>query len=202
MVVSHDALAAARAQRTVRIRDGRIVEDRRDGESRDRRRPRRLAAAAAPSARNGRGSMTAPRSSRYRVGSSSRRRIPRRFRRPAANAGQTPARDERGLAWEPALVELRSLSRSRGSGPRRRLVIDELSRVFAAGKLTAVAGRSGTGKTTLLRLLAGLDLPDAGELSVDRQRLTDFTAERLRPAASRAHRLPPAGALPGRVPER
>jgi ABC-type lipoprotein export system ATPase subunit len=36
-----------------------------------------------------------------------------------------------------------------------------------AARLTVVRGRSGTGKSTLLRLLTGLDRPDAGSISVD-----------------------------------
>jgi ABC-type lipoprotein export system ATPase subunit len=178
VVVSHDALAAARAQRTVRIRDGRIVEDRRDG---------------SPGIVVGRGGwLRLPPRLLERAGINDRAHVepvqgglvltpadPAAVPPVRTECRKAPARGERVLAWEPALVELRSLSRSRGSGSRRRLVIDELSRVFAAGKMTAVAGRSGTGKTTLLRLLAGLDLPDAGELFVDRQRLTRLTAEQL-----------------------
>jgi ATP-binding cassette subfamily C protein len=41
-----------------------------------------------------------------------------------------------------------------------------------AGTLTAIVGNSGTGKTTLLDLLLGLYLPDAGEIHIDDVRLT------------------------------
>lgn len=46
-----------------------------------------------------------------------------------------------------------------------RIVLDGLCHVFSEGSLTCVTGRSGCGKTTLLRLIAGLEPPDSGEIS-------------------------------------
>ena len=45
-----------------------------------------------------------------------------------------------------------------------RTVLNGLSHVFPDGSLTCVTGRSGCGKTTLLRLIAGLETPDAGTI--------------------------------------
>ena len=39
---------------------------------------------------------------------------------------------------------------------------DDLSLTFPAGEITAVVGESGCGKTTLLRLIAGLETADEG----------------------------------------
>ncbi|XTZ37027.1 aliphatic sulfonates ABC transporter ATP-binding protein [Salmonella enterica] len=44
------------------------------------------------------------------------------------------------------------------------LVLDALDLHIAAGQFVAVVGRSGGGKSTLLRLLAGLELPNSGAL--------------------------------------
>jgi sulfonate transport system ATP-binding protein len=57
-------------------------------------------------------------------------------------------------------LSLRGLSKRFGA----RLVLDELSLEIPAGSFVAVVGRSGCGKTTLLRLVAGLERPSAGEL--------------------------------------
>ena len=46
-----------------------------------------------------------------------------------------------------------------------RVVIDSLSHVFPEGTLTCITGRSGCGKTTLLRLIAGLEAPDGGTVT-------------------------------------
>ena len=45
------------------------------------------------------------------------------------------------------------------------VVLDGLSHVFPDGTLTCVTGRSGCGKTTLLRLIAGLETPDEGRVT-------------------------------------
>ena len=44
-------------------------------------------------------------------------------------------------------------------------VLDGFCAVFPAGEITCIMGRSGCGKTTLLRLLLGLERPDDGEIT-------------------------------------
>jgi NitT/TauT family transport system ATP-binding protein len=46
-------------------------------------------------------------------------------------------------------------------------VLDDINLEVAAGELLCVIGASGCGKSTLLNLIAGLDRPSAGRLSVD-----------------------------------
>ena len=43
-------------------------------------------------------------------------------------------------------------------------VLKDFSVIFPAGKITALMGPSGQGKTTLMRMIAGLDFPDRGEI--------------------------------------
>lgn len=44
-------------------------------------------------------------------------------------------------------------------------VLNGFSAVFPAGEITCIMGRSGCGKTTLLRLLLGLEKPSGGEIT-------------------------------------
>ena len=45
-----------------------------------------------------------------------------------------------------------------------RPVLSGLSHTFPEGRVSCILGRSGVGKTTLLRLVAGLEQPDAGRV--------------------------------------
>jgi osmoprotectant transport system ATP-binding protein len=47
------------------------------------------------------------------------------------------------------------------------LALDDVSLDFAAGTTTALIGSSGSGKSTVLRLLLALDYPDRGDVKVD-----------------------------------
>lgn len=54
----------------------------------------------------------------------------------------------------------------------RELVLDRLDLALAMGSSTSVIGVSGCGKTSLLKVLAGLLTPDVGRVFVDGQRVT------------------------------
>ena len=54
-------------------------------------------------------------------------------------------------------------------GYDRRTVLSGISMNFARGKVTAIMGGSGCGKTTLLRLIGGQLRPNTGEVRVDGQ---------------------------------
>ena len=51
-------------------------------------------------------------------------------------------------------------------------VIDHLSHEFEEGKVTAILGESGVGKTTLLNLIAGLQKASDGKVFTDNRRLS------------------------------
>ncbi len=61
----------------------------------------------------------------------------------------------------PPLLEVTGLSCRRGG----RLVFDRLSFALGEGELLALTGRNGSGKTSLLRALAGLTPPHAGTIA-------------------------------------
>ncbi|MBT0773630.1 ABC transporter ATP-binding protein [Kineosporia sp. J2-2] len=63
-----------------------------------------------------------------------------------------------------------------------RHVLDGIDLDVTRGDFVALLGASGTGKTTLLRILAGLDHPDGGTVLVPRRRTVVFQEPRLVPS--------------------
>ncbi|WP_347987497.1 ATP-binding cassette domain-containing protein [Methylomonas sp. AM2-LC] len=61
------------------------------------------------------------------------------------------------------IVTVKNLSYSRGS----RIIFDDISLDIPRGKITAIMGPSGTGKTTLLKLMGGQLIPDRGNIHFD-----------------------------------
>ncbi len=61
------------------------------------------------------------------------------------------------------LISVRDLKFRRGA----RMIFDGVNLDIQQGKVTAIMGPSGTGKTTLLRLIGGQLKPDAGSVTVD-----------------------------------
>jgi putative ABC transport system ATP-binding protein len=61
------------------------------------------------------------------------------------------------------MLELRELSKTYNG----RTVLNKLSHTFHAGEFVAIMGESGVGKSTLLNLIAGLDVPDGGAVVID-----------------------------------
>lgn len=70
------------------------------------------------------------------------------------------------------LVEARSVSRRYGT----TLALDDVTLRIRAGLSVALAGRNGAGKSTMVRLLTGLDRPDAGEVRFAGQPAPDISA--------------------------
>ena len=71
-------------------------------------------------------------------------------------------------------------------------VLDGVSLEVASGEIVVVCGPSGGGKTVLLRLIAGTDAPDRGEIRIDGK----LRARPRRRGARRRHGVPELRALP------
>jgi putative ABC transport system ATP-binding protein len=80
------------------------------------------------------------------------------------------------------MLEVRKLTKSFG-GPSGRRVLDGVDLTVRPGEYVAIMGESGVGKSTLLNLVAGLDLPDSGEILLegrDLARMDETGRTRLR----------------------
>ena len=58
-----------------------------------------------------------------------------------------------------------------------RPAVDDVSLEVDSGHVLAILGESGCGKTTLLRLIAGLERPTRGEISIDDRVMFDWTTD-------------------------
>ena len=63
-------------------------------------------------------------------------------------------------------IDVRSVSKTYTAGARRVIAVDDISFSVQRGSTHALVGESGSGKTTAVRLLLGLDQPDAGEIVI------------------------------------
>src|SRR3712207_5364560 len=84
---------------------------------------------------------------------------------------------------EAALLSVRGLCRSFGRGAGAVRAVDDVSFDVQAGEVVALVGASGSGKSTVARLIARLDRPDAGQILWRGQ---DVTSQRRASLAYRA----------------
>lgn len=76
---------------------------------------------------------------------------------------------------EEAAVEFRHVTKAFGD----RKVLDDVSFKVKAGEALCVLGRSGTGKSTTLKLLIGLLKPDQGQILIENEDIAPFEEEDL-----------------------
>jgi putative ABC transport system ATP-binding protein len=65
------------------------------------------------------------------------------------------------------VIEVRNAKKWIQNGARRVEILKGISLVIPAGQFVAIVGASGSGKSTFLGLLAGLDTPSSGEIFLD-----------------------------------
>ncbi len=78
-----------------------------------------------------------------------------------------------------ALVELRNLTKRFRKGDEVITPVFELDLDIEASDFVSLMGPSGTGKSTLLNLLSGIDRPDAGSIHVDGVEVTRLSRGQL-----------------------
>jgi ABC-type lipoprotein export system ATPase subunit len=162
VLVSHDPAATTVADRTLHIRDGRLSDE--------------ASGSGATAIVVGRGGWL--RVPEELLGDAGIGRLARAERHdhgilitpagPAASvpAPAPPAEPAPDRVAPTAAAELRGVEMRYGEGRRARVVLDGFGATFASGRMTALTGRSGSGKSTVLRLLAGMEHPTAGDVCV------------------------------------
>ncbi|MGY5452068.1 ATP-binding cassette domain-containing protein [Agarivorans sp. MS3-6] len=90
-----------------------------------------------------------------------------------------------------SLIEVKQLAFQRGD----KVIFDGLNLRIQAGKITAIMGPSGIGKTTLLKLIGGQLQPSAGEVLIDNQNVHQLSRGGLFKLRKRIGMLFQSGAL-------
>src|SRR5262244_1811088 len=80
-----------------------------------------------------------------------------------------------GSKKDTPLVQVKSLSKSFG----KQVVLKGISLDVGLGETLSVLGRSGTGKSVLLKLIIGLHKPDSGSIRVEGEEITKLSAKAL-----------------------
>ena len=84
-------------------------------------------------------------------------------------------------------IDIRALVKRHGE----TVAVDHVSLQIRRGEFFSLLGPSGAGKTSLLRMLAGFETPDAGEIHIDGRSMADvppnrrFASHRCRSFAAR-----------------
>ena len=79
-----------------------------------------------------------------------------------------------------AQIEVRSLSKTFTVGARQVAAVDDVSFSVRRGSTHALVGESGSGKTTTVRLLLGLETPDAGEIMIGEESVRSHSRSQWR----------------------
>lgn len=108
--------------------------------------------------------------------------MPRGEAGPAAGTASCRSSAARPACYDRPVLTVRGLSKTY-TGPRRRSVLRNVDLELRAGEYVAIMGESGIGKSTFLNLVAGLDRPDGGSVTLEGQDLallSDDARTRLR----------------------
>jgi len=77
-----------------------------------------------------------------------------------------------------AFLELQNVSKGYGFGARRAEVLRDINLSISEGEFVAIVGYSGAGKTTLMSLIAGLQQPDEGAVTLRGEPVTEPSPDR------------------------
>lgn len=70
------------------------------------------------------------------------------------------------------MIVLKDVTKTVRSGTEDLTILDHVSMDIASGEFVAITGASGSGKSTMLGLVAGLDAPSSGQIIIDGDEVT------------------------------
>ncbi|GLT19236.1 ABC transporter ATP-binding protein [Vibrio zhanjiangensis] len=86
----------------------------------------------------------------------------------------------------PSIIKAESLSKLVSTKQERLTILENVNLDIKEGESIAIVGTSGAGKSTLMTLLAGLDTPTSGKISLLDQQISDMNDEERAAIRSRS----------------
>lgn len=77
------------------------------------------------------------------------------------------------------LLKIRELRKVYGTGETQVKALDGIDLTVERGEFVAIVGSSGSGKTTFLNMVGGLDIPTSGEIIVDQKEIQKLSDDEL-----------------------
>lgn len=77
------------------------------------------------------------------------------------------------------ILKIKELKKIYGTGETQVKALDGINLTVERGEFVAVVGSSGSGKTTFLNMVGGLDIPTNGEIIVDQKKIQELSDDEL-----------------------
>lgn len=77
------------------------------------------------------------------------------------------------------ILEIKNLRKIYGAGETQVRALDGINLTVERGEFVAIVGSSGSGKTTFLNMVGGLDVPTGGEIIVDQKKIQELSDDEL-----------------------
>ena len=77
------------------------------------------------------------------------------------------------------ILEIKELRKTYGTGETQVQALNGINLTVERGEFVAVVGSSGSGKTTFLNMVGGLDVPTDGEIIVDQKKIQELSDDAL-----------------------
>lgn len=77
------------------------------------------------------------------------------------------------------ILETRNLKKYYGKKPNITKALDGISLAVESGEFVAIVGTSGSGRSTLLNMIGGLDVPTSGDVIVQGEKLSNLKEDQL-----------------------
>ena len=76
-------------------------------------------------------------------------------------------------------VELKDVVKIYGKGDGQQTAVDHVSFTIEKGEFVVILGQSGAGKSTVLNMLGGMDVPTEGKVIVDGKEISGYNDRQL-----------------------